>query len=146
MKTFKLVGLKVEQSEQQDKPLKEYPLSDGLIINREDGENRWMIEALLDKTYESDFAPYHAKNKDLCLYVTISKKGNNPAKLQATISSMMTLDNHVSILFEGKMLTSRSNVDPEELLKSLVDDGLSGDALLETFNELYYEKRVMSKS
>ncbi len=47
MKTFKLVDLNVERLDKDDQPIEQFPLLDGLIINKEDGENHWLIEALV---------------------------------------------------------------------------------------------------
>lgn len=54
MKTFRLIDLKIELDPQQDK-MSSIPLRDGLIINKEDGENHWMIEALIPKKHRQVF-------------------------------------------------------------------------------------------
>lgn len=41
MKTFKLVDLNVERLDKDDQPIEQFPLLDGLIINKEDGEKHW---------------------------------------------------------------------------------------------------------
>jgi hypothetical protein len=33
--------------DKDDQPIEQFPLLDGLIINKEDGENHWLIEALV---------------------------------------------------------------------------------------------------
>lgn len=53
MKTFKLVDLNVERVDKEEKSIEQFPLIDGLIINKEDGENHWLIEALVPKEHLS---------------------------------------------------------------------------------------------
>lgn len=53
MKTFKLVDLNVERVDKEEKSIEQFPLIDGLIINKEDGENHWLIEALVAKEHLS---------------------------------------------------------------------------------------------
>lgn len=51
MKTFKLVDLNVERVDKEEQSIEQFPLIDGLIINKEDGENHWLIEALVQKEH-----------------------------------------------------------------------------------------------
>lgn len=68
MKTFKLVDLNVERLDKEGQPFEQFPLIDGLIINKEDGENHWMIEALVSKEHKSFFKNCKkTKQKQKCL-------------------------------------------------------------------------------
>lgn len=51
VKTFRLIDLKIVRQDETSKRLEEFPLIDGLIINKEDGENHWMVEGLVSKEY-----------------------------------------------------------------------------------------------
>lgn len=142
MKTFKLVGLKIDE---QSKEAKNIPLLDGLVINKEDGENSWLIEALISK----DFLPYFEEQKEanckLKMFVTISKLSNAPAQISALVNTITVLDESISILFDGRLLTTRAQRHPEELLESLLDQGLSGNALMEAFKETIHKREYSTK-
>ena len=142
MKTFKLVGLKIDE---QSAEAKNIPLLDGLVINKEDGENSWLIEALISKDYLPFFEEHKKANRTLRMFVTISKSSNAPAKISATINTITVLDESISILFDGRLLTSRPQYRPEELLESLIDQGLSGNALMEAFKETIQQREYSAK-
>lgn len=82
MKTFKLVGVQVIDDHLHRQQI---PLIDGLIINKEDGRNRWLVETYIDKQYEPLFAKLQRSQDEVRLEVTISHTGNDPAYMLATI-------------------------------------------------------------
>lgn len=140
MKTFKLVGLKIERKEQEGR-IEDLPLADGLIINREDGENSWLIEALLSKQYRCYFERNAQNDSEFRLFVTITKKSNTPAQIVAKVKSITTLEDHISILLEGRMYNLRSaKFDAEKILNDLIGKGLSGDKLLDSFKKKLYNQ------
>jgi len=140
VKTFKLVGLKIERKDQEGR-IEEIPLADGLIINREDGENSWLIEALLSKRYRYYFEHVLQNQCELRLFVTITKKNNTPAQIVAKVKSITTLEEHISVLLEGRMFNLRSSkVDAEKILNDLINMGLSGNDLLESFKKKVYNQ------
>ncbi|MCA1032061.1 YwpF-like family protein [Bacillus timonensis] len=141
MKTFKLVTLAILQPEISRK-VKEIPLIDGLIINKEDGENRWMVEAFIDKSFYDFFND--PKNAELILQVTISQKTNDPAALHAKVHSITLMDEQISVLFDGVLASSKIDL-AEVILAELLEEGLEGDMLLEKFREQLLEKRTPSK-
>lgn len=145
VKTFKLVGLKIEQEFEQEKTIKEIPLKDGLIVNREDGENSWLIEALVPKDLQPLFEKLSKAATKMKVFVTISKKGNAPAQIVAKVKTLTPLENSVSILLDGRLLTSKLIHDPEELLRSLMGQGLSGDDLLQAFRENVHQRKETTK-
>jgi hypothetical protein len=145
MKTFKLVGLKIEQQGKQEKEIKEIPLKDGLVLNREDGENSWLIEALISKDLQPFFEELFEAQTKIRALVTISKKSNAPAQIIAKVKTLTPLDQHLSILLDGRLLTSRPIHDPEELLRSLMEQGLSGDKLIQTFSDHVHQRKETTK-
>ncbi|KKI89733.1 hypothetical protein WQ54_25655 [Bacillus sp. SA1-12] len=145
MKTFKLVGLKIEQEIDQEKTIKKIPLEDGLIINLEDGENSWLIEALIPKEHQSYFEKLSETKTKIKVLVTISKKTNAPAHILSKVKTITPLENHLSILLDGRLLTSRPIHDPEELLRSLMGQGLIGEDLLKTFSENVHQRKESTK-
>jgi hypothetical protein len=140
LKTFKLVGLKIERKDREGR-IEELPLADGLIINKEDGENSWLIEAFLSKRYRYYFEHVLQNKAELRLFVTITKKNNTPAQIIAKVRSIMTLEEHISVLLEGRMFTLRSaKVDAEKILHDLVAKGLTGKELLDSFKKKMYRQ------
>ncbi|WP_243291938.1 YwpF-like family protein [Bacillus sp. FJAT-47783] len=146
MKTFKLVGLKIERKEQEGR-IEEIPFADGLIINKEDGENSWLIEALLSKRYRYYFELNAQHESELRLFVTISKKSNTPAQIIAKVKSITTLEDHISVLLEGRMYNLRAaKFDAEKILNDLIATGLSGNELLDSFKKKLYKPDSNSKA
>ncbi|MDX8289035.1 YwpF family protein [Metabacillus indicus] len=144
MKTFRLVGLTIELEGENGASFDEISLSDGLIINKEDGENHWMIEALLPKEQNEYFELLSKQQDELRLYVTISKKTNKPAEIMANIKSIMVLEEHISVLFEGRMLARKSKSEPEKVLGDLLTKGIQGDELLHAFRQKLNEQREIN--
>lgn len=130
MKTFKLVSLHVETTEE----FLEVPLEDGLIINKEDERNFWLIEAYTNQSFHEHFKKLFESQTDLIIHARITKKENNPAFFKMKVCSVRNLNTHVSILLEGKLKPIRSNY-AELLLENLLSKGINGDQLKEEFRE-----------
>lgn len=142
MKTFKLVGLKIDEPPTGEK---EIPLLDGLVINKEDGENSWLIEALIPKEFLAYFEEHKETNAKLRVFVTISKPSNAPAQIAAIVNTITILDGSISILLIGRLLTSRPLHNPEDLLQSLMEQGLTGNSLMEAFKANIQQRKEMTK-
>ncbi|MFT4416313.1 YwpF-like family protein [Fredinandcohnia humi] len=140
MKTFKLVSLMIFHHEEHPSRLEEIPLLDGLIINKEDGENRWIVEAFMEKQYKAIFEQSIQKQDTLNLQVTITQKSNDPASLVGAVKQIKEFENSVSVLVEGKLVPSRVNM-AELLLTELLDKGLEGEGLLNEFKTRIQEQK-----
>ncbi|MFC3886451.1 YwpF-like family protein [Bacillus songklensis] len=145
MKTFKLVALEAASSNSKDTNYQTMELIDGLIINKENEENHWIIEALLPNTYLSYFEELSKQHQQVKLQATISKKSNAPANFSASIIGITKMKQHFSVLFKG-LLTGNKAHSPEMILEDLIEQGLSGDALLQEFKRRLYEKRKTRSS
>lgn len=140
MKTFKLVSLSVLQEVASEQQFVEVELLDGLIINREDPDNRWILEAFLEKSYLALFDQYKHEQKQLHMEVTISHKSNDPAYVVGTIMTTNEFEEHISVLFDAKI--ERNKLDRSgTLLAQLLKEGLQGDDLLIQFNTRLKEDR-----
>jgi hypothetical protein len=137
MKTFKLVGLSVVHD---DFHRQDIPFIDGLIINKEDGQNHWLIETYLDKQYEPIFSELQKRNDEFRLQVTITNRGNDPANMLATVRSITRMNDHISVLMDGLLIRSKTDL-AEVVLASLVEKGLQGEALLKEFKQQLNERR-----
>lgn len=103
MKTFKLVGLQIEDTAVTENSV--IPLKDGLVINKEDGENSWLIEALISKEWLPLFnAHMEQPDTQLKVLVTISKTTNTPAQISASVKNITELDESISVLLDGRLL------------------------------------------
>ncbi|UQZ47625.1 YwpF-like family protein [Bacillus sp. PK3-037] len=134
MKTFKLVDLNVERVDKEEKSIEQFPLIDGLIINKEDGENHWLIEALVPKEHLSFFDQLQKKQTEVKVFVTITKKSNRPAQLTAAVKNIAELEESISVLIYGQMVT-RKQQGTETILESLVKEGYTGAKLIEAFKQ-----------
>ncbi|MBJ7570781.1 YwpF-like family protein [Bacillus halotolerans] len=134
MKTFKLVDLNVERVDKEKKSIEQFPLIDGLIINKEDGENHWLIEALVPKEHLSFFDQLQKKQAEVKVFVTITKKSNRPAQLTAAVKNIAELEESISVLIYGQMVT-RKQQGTETILESLVKEGYTGARLIEAFKQ-----------
>lgn len=135
MKTFRLIDLKIVRQDDSAKRLEEFPLIDGLIINKEDGENHWMVEGLVSKEYRYFFEYLLQEGKEVKAFVTITKKSNRPAQLLAKVKNITVLGEHVSVLMNCKMVSSKLRKDSDKILEGLIKEGYTGDQLLEAFKQ-----------
>ncbi len=134
MKTFKLVDLNVERVDKEEKSIEQFPLIDGLIINKEDGENHWLIEALVAKEHLSFFEQLQNSQTEATVFVTITKKSNRPAQLTAAVKNIVKLEESIQVLIYGQMVTRKQH-GTETLLESLVKEGYTGTKLIEAFKQ-----------
>lgn len=135
MKTFKLISLQIVE----DDTLKDIELIDGLIINQENEQNTWMLEAYINQSFDDYFQKLYQQGEDIIVQVVITKKENSPAAFQTKIRTIKHVGEQISILFEGTLM--RSNYDYAEIvLKKLIQQGLSGDELLTEFKTILRSK------
>lgn len=135
MKTFKLRSLQIVEGENEEIIKTDIELVDGLIINREDDKNSWLIEALLTKEYLELFHTTLDKNEQVLLEVRITKDTNDPATFITTIDSINKVGKHINVLFMGTIVDKRKS-KIEEMLGELIQKGYEGEALLEKFKKL----------
>lgn len=100
MKTFKLKMLKIFE----EKETIEIPLMDGLIINREEDNNYWLIEAYIDRKYKELFEQVKQNKSSVLLEVKITKDTNNPARFQSNLISINDIGENINVLFQGILI------------------------------------------
>jgi len=130
MKTFKLYSLDVVE----DDSSVEVPLMDGLILNKEDDQSTWLLEAYTDLSLYDYFKKISEQNRDIIVEAVITKKENAPAFFQTKICSLLKFEKYISVLFEGHLRRNKSDYS-ELLLDSLMQKGLEGEELLKEFKE-----------
>ena len=141
MKTFKLIALSLVHGEE----VEQLDLQDGLIINREYGKENWLIEALLPKKDPEKYEAFRDNDVMLHVQATISKPTNDPASFEAVVRQVAVMEDKMSILFEGELFRKNTNYH-EKLLQRLVEEGYTGDELVDAFKNKVKEKPVLEKS
>ncbi|MED0686090.1 YwpF-like family protein [Anoxybacillus ayderensis] len=134
MKTFKLVALTLLHERKQD-----IPLIDGLMINKEDENKRWLVEAYIEQTYRELFTSLKENGTTFDALVTISRTTNDPAHVRATVRSVTLMGERISVLMDAAIV-KRSNL-AEVVLEDLVQRGLHGETLLQQFKQQMHTKR-----
>ena len=131
VKSFKLVSLQVVTSEEE---LVDIELTEGLIINKEDEHNRWLLEGFINKEnydllLQATKGKYHVR-----IQVVITKKENTPATFDTEILTIKQVDQYYSVLFEGCIVSNQAEY-AGLLLEDLITKGLDGDHLIGEFKE-----------
>ncbi|WP_331852602.1 YwpF family protein [Kurthia zopfii] len=128
LKTFKMLTLE----RFSDEGFISYPLVDGIIINQENSHHTWILEVYVDREYAADFEPFIQTDEVIEVRAIISYPDNEPAGFRVVVNVIEDLGDQVSILMKGTLKTHRRQY-AELLLEKLVEDGLSGDQLIEKF-------------
>lgn len=134
MKTFRLVSLEMVEDNRQDIETKELPLLEGLIINREDEKNQWVIEAYLENGYWNYLQEMKEKDTNLLLHAKISKPTNRPATFLCEIIAVNEIEENMNVLFLGTLVDEKKD-KVENKLKELIDKGYQGEQLLAEFRK-----------
>ncbi|MRG85598.1 YwpF family protein [Salinibacillus xinjiangensis] len=134
MKTFKLISLDVLEKNGDELINRPIPLNDGLIINREDDDNHWLIEAYMDDNQKEYFQQKKNENREHVLQVKISKETNEPATMMAKIVGLNNIGNAINVLFIGTLVNRRQD-KVEEMLQELIQEGYQGEELLRLFKK-----------
>ncbi|KGP72213.1 YwpF-like family protein [Pontibacillus yanchengensis] len=132
MKTFKLIKLNVVEGESDDIQKTTIPLIDGLIINREDEDNTWLIEAYLEEQYKDYFEAIMEKDEEIVLQAKITKSTNQPAMFLVKVIDSNDIGDNCNVLFLGHILDHKKD-QVENMLKDLIEKGYNGEELLHAF-------------
>ncbi|MCD5322463.1 MULTISPECIES: YwpF-like family protein [Pontibacillus] len=132
MKTFKLIKLNILKESGEDIQKRSIPLIDGLIINREDDQNRWIIEAYLDKQYFEEFEHYQQNEEEMVLEAKITKSTNHPAVFLVKVLDVNEIGEHFNVLFMGTIVDHKKD-QVEHMLRRLIEEGYQGEELLNEF-------------
>lgn len=136
MKTFKLINLDILEKQGEELHTLTVDLIDGLIINREDDQNRWLIEAYTDQEYLELFQNTKKVDRDLVLQVKISKETNQPATFLVKVVDINQIGDNMNVLFTGTIVNKKQEYI-EQVLQDLIDQGYQGQELLEKFRKKF---------
>ncbi|MDL4842173.1 YwpF family protein [Aquibacillus rhizosphaerae] len=134
MKTFKLISLDVLEKENNKVVAHSVPLLDGLIIDREDEKNQWVIEFLLNYSELDYFLELKNKNESILLRVKITKESNSPATFLSTFIEINDMGKHINVLLLSELFNKNKGM-VETALKDLIEEGYEGDELLNKFKK-----------
>src|SRR5690554_513475 len=134
MKTFKLVSLEILEKDGDELVNKEIPLIDGLIIDNEVDRNRWLIEGLISKEFESYFIDKKEQGQDMVIQVRITKEANPKATVVAKILNVNEIEDDINIILKGNIV-NRAREQLENMLQELIEAGYQGESLLTKFKE-----------
>lgn len=136
MKTFRLCSLTIlfDEPPQEDTTVKgtEIPILEGLIINKEEAEKNWLMEAIVEKNWATYFHEYVNNKQTLLAEVTITKRTNDPATLYCHVNDVHELEEHLSIHIEGRLVATKEDLS-DMLLRNLLDEGFTGEELYTEF-------------
>ncbi|GGA87708.1 YwpF family protein [Ornithinibacillus halotolerans] len=135
MKTFVLKALQIIESNNEEIVKTDIELLDGLIINREDDKNTWLIEAYVNNSYFNYFDKISQQQDQIMIEVKITKDSNAPATFITSIDSINNVGEHINVIFTGTIVDKRKS-KIEEMLEKLIEKGYEGEELLETFKKL----------
>ncbi|SDC54297.1 YwpF family protein [Shouchella lonarensis] len=132
MKTYKLHALQV--IEEQDGHVKQrpIPLEDGLIINMENKERVWFVDAVVSASDVTSFEQIYEKGQHMLISVVITSKNNHPAVMFTSIESITDLNEGKGIVFKGKIIFGRDDV-LKDVFKDLLKNDYNKDEMLGEF-------------
>jgi YwpF-like protein len=141
MKSFKLISLQMITEKQE---LVDIELVDGLIINKENDSNTWIVEALVEATHYDELKDsLPNEDEEVRIQAVITKQENDPAVFETILKTRKLVDGHISLLFAGHLQNTRSKY-AELLLEDLLKKGFTGDELLKEFKEKIRSKRKLA--
>lgn len=134
MKTFKLIKLNVVHELEEGFNKKTIPLIDGLIINREDEDNQWLIEAYVGSQQLEYFQGIYDQGEEFVLEAKISKTTNQPAYFLVKLIHLNDIGEGFNVLFLGTIVDYKKE-QVEQMLQELINEGYQGEELLEMFKQ-----------
>ena len=105
MKTYRLYSLKILTKENLAQIERNIAIEDGLIINMETQDRKWLIDAIVENEDKKTFDVY--ANDSFEVEVVITSNQNSPAKMQVNIRNITKLSNKTGVLLEGTMITKK---------------------------------------
>ncbi|WP_088104646.1 YwpF-like family protein [Halalkalibacter urbisdiaboli] len=144
MKTFRLYSLSLLEKEEGEVVHKPIPVKDGLIINLENKEQTWYIDAVVSKEHKMYFENVREHNQNILVDVVITSKENHPAAMITSVSAITELSENFSILLEAKLVLRKDDII-EDVVETLVKEGFSGDAFFDEFKHRKEDLAVYSQ-
>lgn len=129
MKTFKMVSFGI----MKDDEVHDIPLLDGIIINQNNNDDTWILEAFITKDHLKYFEEFKDSGDEFDVQVIITSSDNDPAPFHVKVETITEIDEKFSILMKGTV-TVRTKYTVT-LLKTLLEEDLSNEELLQRFEQ-----------
>lgn len=129
MKTFKMVSFGFVKEDD----VHNIPLVDGIIINQNNSDDTWILEAFITKDHLKHFEKFEKSGAEFNVQVIITSSDNDPAPFHVKIDSITEIGEKFSILMKGTV-TVRTKY-AVTLLKTLLEENLSKEELLQRFEQ-----------
>ncbi|NSL51747.1 YwpF family protein [Calidifontibacillus erzurumensis] len=139
MKSFRLCSLTIFVETNQTTTKHNIPLEDGLIINKENANDQWLIEGLIQGDFFEFFSNLKATNEPMVVEATITSKENPPASFAAKVRDIKFIGKELQLLLDAKRL-KRKDTFSEIILRDLIEKGYSGEELLKEFKRIKKER------
>ncbi|WP_240374531.1 YwpF-like family protein [Bacillus piscicola] len=144
MKTFRLVSLHLLLNAEGKITQKIIPLQQGLIINREEKDGTWLIEAVVSNEHKEFFDKRKETEETMVLEVLITDEKNEPALFVGQVKDTVELSEHISVMISATITTGKDDVS-SLILEDLINDGFSGKELLQEFANRKEDQAQWSK-
>lgn len=132
MKTYRLYSLRILVGEEKGIVQKNIPIEDGLIINMEDDKKNWLIDAVIENSNKELFTNLFTNKETFIVEAVITSKNNYPATMSATVRKIIDLSGKIGVLLDGILVINKDDI-VETILKAIVNEGLTGEDLLNEF-------------
>lgn len=126
MKTFKMMTFSLLQPDGYT----DFPIIDGLVINQENSFQTWVLEMFISNEYEQFFESLLESGDVIEANVIISFPDNEPAKFSLVVVAVQEIDEKISVLLKGKIISSTRKNKMNSLFDELARLGLSEDEIL----------------
>ncbi|RPF52272.1 YwpF family protein [Aquisalibacillus elongatus] len=134
MKTFKLISIDILEKSGDELEYIEVDMMDGLIIDREIEQDRWLIECFIPVKYLKYFKQKQSEDREFVVQVRISKAANPKATIVAKVNSINEIEDDINVILIGN-LVNREREQIEQMLQDLIEAGYQGASLLKRFKE-----------
>ncbi|MBG9783838.1 YwpF-like family protein [Shouchella lehensis] len=132
MKTFKLYAMQVIDGQEGKVTQEPIPLYEGLIINMENEEHTWFIDAVISKEDARLFEREQEAEHHILVSVVITSKDNHPAVMITSIESITDLKEGKSIILKGRIVSGRDDV-LEDVFEDILEEGIQRESLLSEY-------------
>ncbi|AIC95366.1 MULTISPECIES: YwpF-like family protein [Shouchella] len=132
MKTFKLYAMQVIDGQEGKVTQEPIPLYEGLIINMENEEHTWFIDAVISKEDARLFEREQEAERHILVSVVITSKDNHPAVMITSIESITDLKEGKSIILKGRIVSGRDDV-LEDVFEDILEEGIQRESLLSEY-------------
>lgn len=140
LKSFRLCSLTVFiESNDQHTTKHCIPLIDGLIINKENSDDHWLLEGLIQKDFFQFFNNLKINKEPMIVEAVITSKDNPPATFAARVRDIKYIKDQLQLLLDSKRIV-RKDTFSEIILKELINKGLSGEELVGEFKRIKKER------